>query len=275
MSESKPFCSVIAATEREPTYGCPCCKHRTLRGRGGGFEICQVCYWQDDGQDEHDADIVRGGPNGELSLREARDNYRRFQASDPRFVAHVRAPLPEEQVAGEAIPGIIKPVNELTAAEVQAYPVWEYNLSHEDELPDETFVQPIYVLPVEHLDHRVIGTQVTLANGERLWSIIGNVDVRNAEATEQFLTISLDRGGERFFLARYFDVDHATSGPHALAEFLGLPIAEVFPISYDLAQHVIGDAAVLKGQIPAAPRVRLSRDQIISLAVRSSSPTSK
>ena len=132
MSEPKPFRSVIAAMEREPTYGCPCCKYKTLRGRAG-FEICPVCYWEDDGQDEHDADDVRGGPNGDLSLRRAQDNYRRFQACEARFVANVRAPLPEERVASNAVPGIIRPVNELTVAEVQAYPVWEYNLSHEDE----------------------------------------------------------------------------------------------------------------------------------------------
>ncbi len=274
MSERKPFRSVIAATEREPTYGCPCCKYRTLRGRAG-FEICPVCYWEDDGQDEHDADVVRGGPNGDLSLRKAQDNYRRFQACEARSVAHVRAPLPEEQVASEAMPGIIKPVDELTAADVQAHPVWEYNLSHEGELPDETFVQPIYVLPVEHLDNRVIGTQVTLANGERFWSIISNVDVQNAEVTEQFLKVGLDRGGERFFLARYFDLNHTECGPHALAEFLELPVAEVFPISYDLTHHVIGDAAILKGQILEAPRVRLSRDQIIALAVRPPSQTDR
>jgi hypothetical protein len=29
----------------------------------GGEDICQVCYWQDGGQDDHDADEVRGGPN--------------------------------------------------------------------------------------------------------------------------------------------------------------------------------------------------------------------
>jgi Cysteine-rich CPCC len=74
---------------------CPCCGYKTLRDRGG-FEICLVCYWEDDGQDDRDADIVRGGPNGELSLTEARANYRRFKASDERYVSHVRPPRPEE-----------------------------------------------------------------------------------------------------------------------------------------------------------------------------------
>src|SRR5581483_11991082 len=55
-------------------YSCPCCGYLTLRQRGA-FQICQVCFWEDDGQDEHDAEVVRGGPNGTLSLRQARSNF--------------------------------------------------------------------------------------------------------------------------------------------------------------------------------------------------------
>ncbi len=49
---------------------CPCCGCKTLQSRGN-FQICQVCLWEDDGQDEDDADIIRGGPNGVLSLTQA------------------------------------------------------------------------------------------------------------------------------------------------------------------------------------------------------------
>jgi hypothetical protein len=74
---------------------CPCCGCKSLRERGA-FEICQVCFWEDDGQDDYDADVVRGGPNGLLSLAEARANYRRFGACDERSVSMVRPPRPEE-----------------------------------------------------------------------------------------------------------------------------------------------------------------------------------
>jgi hypothetical protein len=76
-------------------YRCPCCHHVTLCERGG-FEICPVCYWEDDGQDDEDADTVRGGPNGALSLTQARENYLHHQVCDPKFVEHVRPPLPKE-----------------------------------------------------------------------------------------------------------------------------------------------------------------------------------
>ena len=78
-----------------PTYRCPCCGYKTLCGRGQD-EICPVCFWHDDGQDDHDADEVRGGPNYELSLSQARQNFREIHASSPRVVEHVRDPRPEE-----------------------------------------------------------------------------------------------------------------------------------------------------------------------------------
>jgi hypothetical protein len=79
----------------EGPYACPCCHFLTLPERGG-YEICPVCFWEDDGQDDHDADLVRGGPNGNLSLAESRANFGQFGAYDERALAHVRPPLPEE-----------------------------------------------------------------------------------------------------------------------------------------------------------------------------------
>ena len=77
------------------TYRCPCCGCRTLSERSD-FEICPVCFWEDDGQDDADADNVRGGPNGSLSLAQARQNFLEFGASDRRSLQHVRKPTPEE-----------------------------------------------------------------------------------------------------------------------------------------------------------------------------------
>jgi hypothetical protein len=47
-------------------------------GERGGFEICEICFWEDDGQDSDDADIIRGGPNHNYSLTEARDNFQKY-----------------------------------------------------------------------------------------------------------------------------------------------------------------------------------------------------
>ena len=67
----------------------------TLQTRGA-YEICSVCFWEDDGQDNHDADDVRGGPNRELSLAQARENFRRIGAADERGLKHVRPARPDE-----------------------------------------------------------------------------------------------------------------------------------------------------------------------------------
>jgi uncharacterized protein YjbI with pentapeptide repeats len=74
---------------------CPCCYSLTLTGRGH-FQICEVCFWEDDGQDDADADAVLGGPNGELSLTQGRANYATLRTSDPRHSASVRRPTKAE-----------------------------------------------------------------------------------------------------------------------------------------------------------------------------------
>ena len=66
------------------------------RGCLEALELCQVCWWQDDGQDDRDADVIRRTVNGNLSLSDGRRNYKHYQAADPRFVAHVRTPRQEE-----------------------------------------------------------------------------------------------------------------------------------------------------------------------------------
>ncbi|MCC9602269.1 hypothetical protein LOC67_17075 [Stieleria sp. JC731] len=53
---------------------CPCCGYATLDERCG-WEICRICWWEDDGQDNHNATLVAGGPNSHVSLARARLNF--------------------------------------------------------------------------------------------------------------------------------------------------------------------------------------------------------
>ncbi|MBT2468919.1 hypothetical protein J7E97_13800 [Streptomyces sp. ISL-66] len=78
------------------TGASPCivCRNLTV-GVPGNHEICPVCGWQDDGGDYRDPDRYVGGPN-HVTLREARQNYEEFGASERRRVDRVRPPLPEE-----------------------------------------------------------------------------------------------------------------------------------------------------------------------------------
>jgi len=59
----------------ESLESCPCCGYRSLSQRGR-YEICKVCFWEDDGTD--DLDCV-SGPN-HISLRQARQNFERSGA---------------------------------------------------------------------------------------------------------------------------------------------------------------------------------------------------
>ncbi|MBB6365897.1 hypothetical protein FHR56_001010 [Xanthomonas sacchari] len=62
---------------KDPPLRRPCCGYKALSERAA-FEICAVCFWEDDGQDDNDADEVLGGLNGNLSLTQARANYQKF-----------------------------------------------------------------------------------------------------------------------------------------------------------------------------------------------------
>ena len=63
---------------------CPCCGYPTIDERGA-YEICSLCAWEDDGQDDAAhrppgvaavaPDAVAGGPNHDYSLSEARENF--------------------------------------------------------------------------------------------------------------------------------------------------------------------------------------------------------
>jgi hypothetical protein len=92
---------------------CPCCGYLTLTARSR-FEVCPVCIWEDDGQDDADAHEVRGGPNGMLSLFEGRANFAVIGAADPRHVQKTRRPRASE-VAG-APPHGVAPRRRVAAA---------------------------------------------------------------------------------------------------------------------------------------------------------------
>ncbi|MGW4721764.1 CPCC family cysteine-rich protein [Streptomyces sp. NPDC004291] len=81
-------------------HPCPCCGHRVLGTMPGSYEICPVCFWEDDGL-QFRWPAMRGGAN-KVSLLEAQRNYQDFGACDEhgrRYVrppAEDRAPWPED-----------------------------------------------------------------------------------------------------------------------------------------------------------------------------------
>ena len=79
----------------EIRYKCPCCGCYTFKKKpSGDFDICPVCFWEDDWK-QFDDEELEGGANS-VSLRQARENYKTFGCCEERFKGNVRKPTDEE-----------------------------------------------------------------------------------------------------------------------------------------------------------------------------------
>ena len=152
----------------------------------------------------------------------------------------------------------------LQVSDLEKHPVWEVAIDSDAE---EVSVFPVADIPTLDLTGKVIGTTVRLANGESVWATLSYLDSHDARKSELFLMLRLEKNGEWFALARYWDVDRDDRGPEALARFLGLQVEKVFPIAYDVTRYAQGERSALVGVVQREPRVRLSRDEIVRLAV--------
>ena len=70
--------------EPEQMLECRCCGYLTLRGRRG-YEICPVCFWEDDGSEELD----RPSAPNHMTLREGKANFDRIGACSADALRHV------------------------------------------------------------------------------------------------------------------------------------------------------------------------------------------
>lgn len=71
-------------------WRCPCCGYYTLTEEPGSYDICKVCYWEDDLLQRRDEDL-EGGANA-VSLKQARSNYAKYGVCEERFINKVRGP---------------------------------------------------------------------------------------------------------------------------------------------------------------------------------------
>lgn len=156
-------------------------------------------------------------------------------------------------------------IDDLSVEDLNDFPVWR--VKSNSRTGDSELV-PVRRLPCKNLDRCIVGVQVMLADGSTTYGILGNVHTNDRERTEVFVTIAIEKNGEWFHLARYFDCDFNNSGPSELGKFLGKKLTEIFPIRYDLQVFSKGDPSALSGVIPIAPKKRLSEDEIMDMALR-------
>ena len=71
-------------------YPCPCCGYLVFDESPGNYEICPICYWEDD-LTQLRFPRMSWGPN-RVSLIEAQENYFRDGVSELRFRSNVREP---------------------------------------------------------------------------------------------------------------------------------------------------------------------------------------
>ncbi|MES2776391.1 MAG: CPCC family cysteine-rich protein [Bacteroidota bacterium] len=70
---------------------CPCCGFMTLSPQASGsYEICHVCFWEEDLVQTNNPDYS-GGANT-ISLKEAQTNFIKFAACTKELKAHVTPP---------------------------------------------------------------------------------------------------------------------------------------------------------------------------------------
>jgi len=66
---------------------CACCGYQTIKAKGD-YEICPICFWEDDPVQEADP-WFEGGAN-QPSLFQSQINFRAFGAMEQRFIDDVR-----------------------------------------------------------------------------------------------------------------------------------------------------------------------------------------
>ncbi|HTL83354.1 MAG TPA: CPCC family cysteine-rich protein [Bacteroidia bacterium] len=77
-------------------FKCDCCGYFTLPSNEVGYyQMCPVCYWEDDAAQANDPELKRG--KNEISLNEARQNFKTMWAMDMRSTEYARDPLESEK----------------------------------------------------------------------------------------------------------------------------------------------------------------------------------
>lgn len=74
-------------------FACPCCGFFTLDDKGN-YDICPVCFWEDDLYDRLHPD--EESACNHISLNQARKNYLAFGACDEDMKKFVRKPTAGE-----------------------------------------------------------------------------------------------------------------------------------------------------------------------------------
>jgi len=78
-------------TKNNQKYYCPCCGYNTLDEKPTGtYDICYICFWEDDPVQFSDWNYT-GGAN-KVSLIQGQKNFEKFGAVEKRLIKYVKQP---------------------------------------------------------------------------------------------------------------------------------------------------------------------------------------
>jgi hypothetical protein len=117
-------------------FTCPGCGYPTLSNRGV-FEICIVCDWENDRQDDKTADEEWGSPNGSLSLTENRINIGKAseQIAFSKAGAIISEPSDVFAIIQYYSDKLEETSSKMTGSETMEHPLWNELKGIYSELP--------------------------------------------------------------------------------------------------------------------------------------------
>lgn len=77
-------------------YPCPCCGHLVFQEPPGSYDLCPICFWEDDAVQLRWPEY-EGGAN-RPSLIDSQKNYSHLEAIEACFLVSVRPPTADEPI---------------------------------------------------------------------------------------------------------------------------------------------------------------------------------
>ena len=153
---------------------------------------------------------------------------------------------------------------DLSVDDIREFSVWRFTNESESEYE----IEVVFDRPCLDLEGVIVGTQLCLADGTRKWALVQNISRVGPKMNDHLLTLTIEQDSVWFPLARYHDILFDEYSPKELASFLDKSVESVFPIQFDLREVLADDAPELTGLIREVPSVRLSHEELISLALK-------
>jgi hypothetical protein len=141
-----------------------------------------------------------------------------------------------------------KPIDQITAADLADFPIWEFCLDEEGtEGMDETWVRPLAAAEVPNEAYSLsVAAEFETASGLRVNGLIG---VTTAEGEVEISQAALLFGGKYLFVPdKDMRIDADEKLRRAVVDALGP--SPVFPLRYRLGVLIEGEASHREGTVP-------------------------